>query len=140
MADYPARKCTLQKYGKFILKLLRVGSLVYAHGFSTYSLHSFSLVLAGNNQPADGILLFGGEYFDGSVSKCFNETIRLRVLATTPEWKQVSSPNSPPPRCAHCTAATPTHAYVFGGEFSTAYKFHHYNDLWRFDFKTNQVL
>ncbi|KAH9259593.1 hypothetical protein BASA81_002015 [Batrachochytrium salamandrivorans] len=98
---------------------------------------SFSVTLAGPNQPADGILMFGGEYFDGMSSKCFNQTLRCRILATTPEWRLISSPNTPPQRCAHCSTSSPTHAYIFGGEFSTAWKFHHYNDLWRFDYKTN---
>lgn len=27
--------------------------------------------------------------------------------------------------------------YVFGGEFSTYYQFHHYKDFWKFDLKSN---
>ena len=99
---------------------------------------SFSLCAAGSN-PQDGFVIFGGEYFDGATSKCFDHTLRFRLLQpTTREWKKISSQNSPPPRCAHAACTTPTHVYIFGGEFSTAWRFHHYNDLWRLDLKTNQ--
>lgn len=27
--------------------------------------------------------------------------------------------------------------YIFGGEFSTYYQFHHFKDFWKFDLKTN---
>jgi hypothetical protein len=114
----------------------------------------FSMTLAGTN-PQDGFVIFGGEYFDGATSKCFDDLLRFRFLSTaaavgaalTPaaavglangEWRKITSPNSPPPRCAHASCITPTHMYIFGGEFSTAWRFHHYNDLWRLDLKTNQ--
>jgi len=97
---------------------------------------SFTVNLGGNGE----LVLFGGELYDGAVSRCFDDVLRF-TPSTKPggggAWKRIFSENSPPPRCAHCSAATPTHLYVFGGELSSKYQFHHLNDLWRLDLKTN---
>lgn len=109
--------------------------------------------------PSGEMLLFGGEYFDGDLNECFNDVFKwnLDTKQLLPEeveelvkqapseaealrdaaWKQISSPNTPPPRCSHQAAVYRDHLYVFGGEFATADQFHHYRDLWRLDLKTN---
>ena len=94
---------------------------------------AFTMVAA----PAfSDVVLFGGEFYDGAVSKCYDDV--FRYAPTNPrEWRRITSPRAPPPRCAHAACATPTHMYIFGGEFSTATKFYHYGDLWRLDLKTN---
>jgi len=81
---------------------------------------SFTCNAAGNGE----IVLFGGEFFDGATSRCFDD-----VLKYTPglkpgsggTWKRITSENSPPPRCAHCSACTPTHLYIFGGTIGLHY-------------------
>ncbi|ETL24800.1 hypothetical protein L916_21258 [Phytophthora nicotianae] len=110
--------------------------------------------------PSGEMLLFGGEYFDGDVNVCYNDVFKWNLDVKQPQsaeevqqavkeapseaealrdaaWKNISSPNSPPPRCSHQSAVYRDHLYVFGGEFATADQFHHYRDLWRFDLKTN---
>ncbi|RHZ00040.1 hypothetical protein DYB35_011835, partial [Aphanomyces astaci] len=81
------------------------------------------------------LLMFGGEYFDGECNVCYNELYRWNLEAN--EWKLISSPNTPPPRCSHQSVVYRDHLYVFGGEFATADQFYHYRDLWRLDLKTN---
>ncbi|ETW02247.1 hypothetical protein H310_05799 [Aphanomyces invadans] len=81
------------------------------------------------------LLMFGGEYFDGECNVCYNELYRWNIEAN--EWKLISSPNTPPPRCSHQSVVYRDHLYVFGGEFATADQFYHYRDLWRLDLKTN---
>eukprot|EP00924_Labyrinthula_sp_SR-Ha-C_P002377 snap_masked-scaffold_16-processed-gene-2.34-mRNA-1 protein AED:0.07 eAED:0.07 QI:0/-1/0/1/-1/1/1/0/664 len=84
-------------------------------------------------------LIFGGEYFDGEVSKCFNNLYKFTPSKN--EWKEIISPNPPPRRCSHqaisATVGGKQKIYIFGGEFSTANSFHHYRDLWEFDVETN---
>lgn len=70
------------------------------------------------------MLMFGGEYFDGDVNVCYNDLLKWNT--ETSEWKIISSPNSPPPRCSHQAAIFRDHLYIFGGEFATADQFHHY--------------
>ncbi|KAH9129334.1 hypothetical protein AeMF1_000620 [Aphanomyces euteiches] len=81
------------------------------------------------------LLMFGGEYFDGECNVCYNELYRWNLEAN--EWKLISSPNTPPPRCSHQSVVYRDHLYIFGGEFATADQFYHYRDLWRLDLKTN---
>ncbi|KAF1336134.1 Protein containing repeated kelch motif, partial [Globisporangium splendens] len=83
------------------------------------------------------MIMFGGEYFDGDVNVCFNDVFKWNIDAGVQEWKMISSPNSPPPRCSHQAVVYRDHLYVFGGEFATADQFHHYRDFWRLDLKTN---
>jgi len=90
--------------------------------------------------PLDGqsnseLLMFGGEYFDGNTSECYNDLFRLNLDKM--EWKQISSPNTPGPRNAHQAVAVRDQVYVFGGEFSLGYQFQHYRDLWKLDLNGN---
>lgn len=85
--------------------------------------------------PNGDMVLFGGEYFDGLDTKCFNELFRWNVEKN--EWRQIESPNTPPPRCSHQAAFFRNHLYVLGGEFATTEQFYHYKDFWRLDIKTN---
>ncbi|CAN0090690.1 unnamed protein product, partial [Heterosigma akashiwo] len=52
--------------------------------------------------PSGEMLLFGGEFFDGDRNTCYNELFRWNVEANA--WRQISSPNSPLPRCSHQAA------------------------------------
>lgn len=45
------------------------------------------------------MLLFGGEYYDGEVSTCYNGVYRWHIEKQ--EWRVVESINTPPPRCSH---------------------------------------
>ena len=81
------------------------------------------------------LILFGGEYFDGDVNVCYNELYRWSLESQ--EWRQIISPNSPPPRCSHQAVVYRDALYVFGGEFATADQFYHYRDFWKLDLKTN---
>ncbi|CAN0173591.1 unnamed protein product, partial [Laminaria digitata] len=85
--------------------------------------------------PGGEMVLFGGECFDGQDTKCFNELFRWNVEKN--EWRQIESPNTPPPRCSHQAAFFKDHLYVLGGEFATTEQFHHYKDFWRLNIKTN---
>ncbi|GLD96829.1 hypothetical protein PINS_up005512 [Pythium insidiosum] len=88
--------------------------------------------------PSSGeMIMFGGEYFDGDVNVCFNDLFRWNIDGGATDWKMISSPNTPPPRCSHQAAVFRDHLYIFGGEFATADQFHHYRDFWRLDLKTN---
>lgn len=81
------------------------------------------------------LILFGGESYDGRVTRVFNE---LYVYNTAKqEWRSVRSPNTPPPRSAHQAVVVPRgggegQMFVFGGEFTSpsGEQFHHYKDLW----------
>eukprot|EP00903_Cladosiphon_okamuranus_P016175 g14926.t1 len=85
--------------------------------------------------PTGDMILFGGECFDGQDTKCFNELFRWNVEKN--EWRQIESPNTPPPRCSHQAAFFRDHLYVLGGEFATTEQFYHYKDFWRLNVKTN---
>lgn len=45
------------------------------------------------------MLLFGGEYYDGDVTVCYNGVFRWNLEKN--EWRAVESINTPPPRCSH---------------------------------------
>jgi Domain of unknown function (DUF4110)/Galactose oxidase, central domain len=81
------------------------------------------------------LFLFGGEYFDGTTARFFNEL--FVYLIDRGEWRQVKSPNSPLPRSGHawCRGGNAGGIYLFGGEFSSPKQgtFHHYNDFWHLD-------
>lgn len=94
---------------------------------------NFSLSMLPNGE----MMMFGGEYFDGDRNVCFNELLRWNVDGGPTDWKLISSPNTPPPRCSHQAVVYRDHLYIFGGEFATADQFHHYRDFWRLDLKTN---
>ncbi|KAH7252158.1 hypothetical protein BKA59DRAFT_473917 [Fusarium tricinctum] len=83
----------------------------------------------------NSLLLFGGEYFNGSVAHFFNDLNIYNI--NRDEWRCVSSPNAPLPRSGHAwtRAGNPNHVYLFGGEFSSPKQgtFHHYSDFWRLE-------
>lgn len=92
--------------------------------------------------PVDtnNLLLFGGEYFNGSLAHFFND-LHIYNIARD-EWRCVTSPNAPLPRSGHAwtRASNPNHVYLFGGEFSSPKQgtFHHYADFWRLEPATRE--
>ncbi|KAL9273214.1 Kelch domain-containing protein, partial [Drosera capensis] len=84
------------------------------------------------------LILFGGEFYNGSKTFVYGDLYRFDV--DKQEWKLVCSPNSPPPRSAHQAVAWKNKLYIFGGEFTSPNqeRFHHYKDFWALDLKTNQ--
>ncbi len=91
-----------------------------------------------NALPSGELVVFGGEFNDGSVNQCYNELYRFNPSSS--EWRLVSSPNTPGHRCSHQAALLNNNAalYVYGGEFATSSQFYHYSDTWRLDLATNQ--
>ncbi|KAJ2965712.1 hypothetical protein NQ176_g10485 [Zarea fungicola] len=73
--------------------------------------------------PTDtnNLLLFGGEYFNGSLAHFFND-LHIYNIARD-EWRCVTSPNAPLPRSGH--------AWTRG-------TFHHYADFWRLEPATRE--
>lgn len=61
------------------------------------------------------LLLFGGEYFDGTHATFFNNL--FVHLMDRGEWREVTSPNSPLPRSGHawCRGGNTGGVYLFGG-------------------------
>ncbi|KNC81507.1 hypothetical protein SARC_06173 [Sphaeroforma arctica JP610] len=87
---------------------------------------------------ADELILFGGEYYNGQNQYVYGDLFTFNLKKA--EWKKITSPNSPPPRCGHASAVRARgggELYVFGGEYSSRNqeKFKHYNDLWVYYFK-----
>ena len=80
------------------------------------------------------LYLFGGEFYNGVDNIVLDHL--LSYNPTKQEWKQIHTPISPPPRCAHSCVYYNHALYVFGGEVTSANDYHHYKDLWRFDLKT----
>ncbi|RDA87333.1 hypothetical protein CP532_2642 [Ophiocordyceps camponoti-leonardi (nom. inval.)] len=89
---------------------------------------------------SNSLLLFGGEYFNGSLANFFND-LHIYNIARD-EWRSVSSPNAPLPRSGHAwtRASNPSFVYLFGGEFSSPKQgtFHHYSDFWRLEPATRE--
>ena len=82
------------------------------------------------------LLLFGGEYFNGSLATFFNDLMIYNI--DRDEWRCVTSPNAPLPRSGHAWTRGGNQSnavYLFGGEFSSPKQgtFYHYNDFWRLD-------
>lgn len=81
------------------------------------------------------LFLFGGEYFNGSTARFYNELHVYNILRD--EWRLVTSPNSPLPRSGHAwtRGGNTGGIYLFGGEFSSPKQgtFYHYSDFWRLD-------
>jgi N-acetylneuraminic acid mutarotase len=92
--------------------------------------------------PTDGnnLLLFGGEYFNGSLAQFYNDLHIYNI--SRDEWRCITSPNAPLPRSGHAwtRASNPNHVYLFGGEFSSPKQgtFHHYSDFWRLEPATRE--
>lgn len=63
------------------------------------------------------LLMFGGEYFDGTIATFFNNL--FVYLVDRGEWREVTSPNSPLPRSGHawCRGGNTGGVYLFGGKF-----------------------
>ncbi|PFH57748.1 hypothetical protein XA68_14634 [Ophiocordyceps unilateralis] len=89
---------------------------------------------------SNSLLLFGGEYFNGSMAHFFNDLNMYNIARD--EWRCVSSPNAPLPRSGHAwtRASNPSFVYLFGGEFSSPKQgtFHHYSDFWRLEPATRE--
>ncbi|KAK1513085.1 kelch domain-containing protein [Colletotrichum tamarilloi] len=89
---------------------------------------------------SNNLLLFGGEYFNGSLAHFFND-LHIYYI-NRDEWRCVTSPNAPLPRSGHAwtRASNPNHVYLFGGEFSSPKQgtFHHYSDFWRLEPATRE--
>lgn len=62
------------------------------------------------------LLVFGGEYFDGTHATFFNNL--FIYLIDRGEWREVNSPNSPLPRSGHawCRGGNTGGVYLFGGK------------------------
>ena len=92
--------------------------------------------LLANPSNSNQLLLFGGEYFNGSLATFFNDLMIYYI--DRDEWRCVTSPNAPLPRSGHawCRGGNQSNAvYFFGGEFSSPKQgtFYHYNDFWKLD-------
>jgi N-acetylneuraminic acid mutarotase len=91
--------------------------------------------LMANPSDSNSLLLFGGEYFNGSLAQFYNDLNIYNI--SRDEWRCVTSPNAPLPRSGHAwtRASNPSHVYLFGGEFSSPKQgtFHHYSDFWRLE-------
>ncbi|KHN96414.1 Kelch-type beta propeller [Metarhizium album ARSEF 1941] len=96
--------------------------------------------LMASPTDANSLLLFGGEYFDGSLAQFYNDLHIYNIQRD--EWRCVTSPNAPLPRSGHAwtRASNPNHVYLFGGEFSSPKQgtFHHYSDFWRLEPATRE--
>ena len=85
---------------------------------------NFSLTTMQNGD----LVMFGGEWCDGEKTYVYNDLFIWNIEKN--EWKQVESPNTPPPRCSHQSVIYKDKLYIFGGEYATLDQFHHYRDLW----------
>ena len=96
--------------------------------------------LMASPTDSNNLLLFGGEYFNGSLAQFFNDLNIYNI--NRDEWRSVTSPNAPLPRSGHAwtRASNPSHVYLFGGEFSSPKQgtFHHYSDFWRLEPATRE--
>ena len=96
--------------------------------------------LMASPTDSNNLLLFGGEYFNGSLAQFYNDLHIYNV--SRDEWRCVTSPNAPLPRSGHAwtRASNPNHVYLFGGEFSSPKQgtFHHYSDFWRLEPATRE--
>ena len=75
-----------------------------------------SATLLASPSNRNELLLFGGEYFDGTHATFFNNL--FIYLIDRGEWREVTSPNSPLPRSGHawCRGGNSGGIYLFGGE------------------------
>jgi hypothetical protein len=76
---------------------------------------SSSTILASPSNRNE-LMIFGGEYFDGTVATFYNNL--FVYLIDRGEWREVTSPNSPLPRSGHawCRGGNTGGIYLFGGE------------------------
>ncbi|KJZ80596.1 hypothetical protein HIM_00446 [Hirsutella minnesotensis 3608] len=91
--------------------------------------------LLASPHDTNSLLLFGGEYFNGSLAQFYNDLHIYNI--SRDEWRCITSPNAPLPRSGHAwtRSSNPSHVYLFGGEFSSPKQgtFHHYSDFWRLE-------
>ncbi len=85
------------------------------------------------NPEKDELILFGGEYYNGSKVAMYNDLFFYSIKKN--QWTRVKAPNGPAPRTFHQSAFVSRNGgelWVFGGEFSspTQSQFYHYNDMW----------
>ena len=75
-----------------------------------------SSTLLASPSNRNELLLFGGEYFDGTHATFFNNL--FVYLIDRGEWREVTSPNSPLPRSGHawCRGGNSGGIYMFGGK------------------------
>lgn len=99
-----------------------------------------SATILASPTDSNNLLLFGGEYFNGSLAQFYNDLLIYNI--NRDEWRSVTSPNAPLPRSGHAwtRASNPSHIYLFGGEFSSPKQgtFHHYSDFWRLEPATRE--
>ena len=74
-----------------------------------------SATVLGSPSNRNELLIFGGEYFNGTVATFFNDL--FIYLIDRGEWRRVTSPNSPLPRSGHawCRGGNTGGVYLFGG-------------------------
>lgn len=96
--------------------------------------------LLASPSDSNNLLLFGGEYFNGTMAQFYNDLHIYNI--SKDEWRCVTSPNAPLPRSGHAwtRASNPNYVYLFGGEFSSPKQgtFHHYSDFWRLEPATRE--
>ncbi|KAB8220783.1 hypothetical protein BDV33DRAFT_89793 [Aspergillus novoparasiticus] len=125
----------LAQYAEEQAKFLKVTEVVSGPP----SPRSSATVLASPSNRNE-LLVFGGEYFDGTLATFFNNLFVYNI--DKGEWKEVTSPNTPLPRSGHawCRGGNTGGVYLFGGEFSSPKQgtFYHYNDFWYLDPSTKE--
>ncbi|KAL4936110.1 hypothetical protein BDV06DRAFT_216928 [Aspergillus oleicola] len=125
----------LAQYAEEQARFLKVTEVVSEPPFP----RSSATVLASPSNRNE-LLIFGGEYFDGTLATFFNNL--FVYLIDRGEWREVTSPNSPLPRSGHawCRGGNTGGVYLFGGEFSSPKQgtFYHYNDFWHLDPATRE--
>ncbi|KAK3300958.1 uncharacterized protein B0H64DRAFT_449557 [Chaetomium fimeti] len=122
----------LEEYRKEQEKFLKITETVVEEPPRARSAATFLANPTNSNQ----LLLFGGEYFNGSLATFFNDLMVYYI--DRDEWRCVTSPNAPLPRSGHAWARGGNQSnavYLFGGEFSSPKQgtFYHYNDFWKLD-------
>lgn len=127
----------LEEYRKEQEKFLKITETVVEEPPRARSAATFLANPTNSNQ----LLLFGGEYFNGSLATFFNDLMVYYI--DRDEWRCVTSPNAPLPRSGHAWARGGNQSnavYLFGGEFSSPKQgtFYHYNDFWKLDPTTRE--
>ncbi|KAK0729159.1 hypothetical protein B0T21DRAFT_350084 [Apiosordaria backusii] len=122
----------LEEYRKQQEQFLKITETVLDQPPRVRSHGTFIANPANSNQ----LLLFGGEYFNGSLATFFNDLLVYYI--DKDEWRSVTSPNAPLPRSGHAWTRGGNDSksiYLFGGEFSSPKQgtFYHYNDFWKLD-------
>ena len=82
------------------------------------------------------LVMFGGEYYDGSKNFFYNDTFFLLSDSNRNlSWHLLQTNSKPPTRSAHQACFWRNSLYIFGGEWSSqnGEKFKLYDDLWRLD-------